>query len=215
MTFDELKAHRLAGAAATVAHDLRNPLAVIRSTLYLLKSDDPSRERRLEKIGRQVDNCEALIEDILAVAEDRPTERALAGLRELIEGAVEAAGEPEGLVIECPEELAANVEAPRIRRALTNLVANAAACAPGSAIEVRASKSGADLVLEVADRGPGFAPDVIESVFEPFASKRPGGTGLGLTVVDEVARAHGGRATASNRDGGGAVVRMKISDAFE
>ncbi|HKI70170.1 MAG TPA: ATP-binding protein, partial [Verrucomicrobiae bacterium] len=97
-----------------------------------------------------------------------------------------------------------------MEQALTNLIVNAAThTTPGAAIEVGARVANGDLVLEVADKGPGLPNEQLEAVFEPFhrapSAAQPGGTGLGLAIVKGFIEVQGGRVQATNRAGGGAV----------
>jgi signal transduction histidine kinase len=96
-----------------------------------------------------------------------------------------------------------------VEQAIENLLANAIQHAPaGSAVRVAGSLdwSGAEPQARctVEDDGPGIAAQDIDQLFEPFFSRRKGGTGLGLPIVQRVAEAHGGKVTAENRDRGGA-----------
>jgi signal transduction histidine kinase len=116
-----------------------------------------------------------------------------------------------------PAGLMAVVDAGRIRQAVDNLVDNALRFAPrGTEVELCAEMSGQQLVIEVADRGPGFPPSFLPQAFERFArpdlgrARDAGGAGLGLAIVQAIAHAHGGQAVAGNRDGGGAVVRLEL-----
>lgn len=92
---------------------------------------------------------------------------------------------------------------------LANLVVNAAMHTPaGTAVEISARIERRDLILQVGDRGPGLPADQLKRVFDPFhraATARPGGTGLGLAIVKGFAEAQGGRVSAENRPGGGAL----------
>lgn len=101
-----------------------------------------------------------------------------------------------------------------LEQALVNLLANAATHTPaGTPVELSARVAGSELVLEVADRGPGLAEAELGRVFNRFhlaAHARPGGTGLGLSIVKGFTEACGGRAEAANRPGGGAVFTLRL-----
>ena len=101
-----------------------------------------------------------------------------------------------------------------MEQALTNLIVNAAThSAPGAAIEVGAHVANGDLVLEVADAGPGLPGDQLEKVFEPFhrtAAAPAGGTGLGLAIVKGFVEVQGGRVQAANRADGGAIFSIYL-----
>ena len=108
----------------------------------------------------------------------------------------------------------------RLQQLLRNLLANAIRFSPeGGRIELSARLDGAHSIrVEVADRGPGIPPDELEGIFEAFvqssATKNAaGGTGLGLAICRRIAKAHGGRIWAANREGGGAVITLVLPAA--
>jgi two-component system, OmpR family, sensor kinase len=116
-----------------------------------------------------------------------------------------------------PAGLVADLDPDRIREAVDNLVDNALRFAPeGTSIVLAARAAGGDLVLEVSDEGPGFPAEFLPQAFERFRrpdsgrARSDGGAGLGLAIVSAIAHAHGGRATAGNRLGGGAIVTLEL-----
>jgi two-component system OmpR family sensor kinase len=119
--------------------------------------------------------------------------------------------------VRAPAGLTADLDPDRIREAVDNLVDNALRSAPaGGTVEISAAAQDGSLVIEVADRGPGFPLEFLPRAFERFArpdsgrARADGGAGLGLAIVQAIAQAHGGQATARNRPGGGAVVRIEL-----
>jgi signal transduction histidine kinase len=114
----------------------------------------------------------------------------------------------------------ASLDAGRMRQAVDNLVDNALRFAPGGSVIVLAARAdGTDLDIEVLDDGPGFPVGFLPHAFERFRrpdsgrSRGDGGAGLGLAIVRAIVAAHGGVATASNRPGGGGVVRLCLPGA--
>ena len=104
-----------------------------------------------------------------------------------------------------------------IEQVLTNLIENAVRYTPSdSSIDVSAHIEGDQMVISVADRGPGIPPVDLERVFDKFyrvlgrTTERPTGSGLGLAVSKGLVEAHGGRMWAENREGGGAVFRFTL-----
>jgi two-component system osmolarity sensor histidine kinase EnvZ len=102
-----------------------------------------------------------------------------------------------------------------VRRAVTNLVDNALHYA-GAPIEIETSREGGRAVIDVMDRGPGVPPGEEERLKQPFtrldaARSGRGGAGLGLAIVERIARAHGGRLDLAARAGGGLVVRLSLA----
>jgi hypothetical protein len=216
---------------ADVSHELRTPLANLRTTLELATR----RERGREELAEAVRSCERevirlgrLVDDVLvlAAADDRvPVDRLPdQPIEPLIQAVVLAAG-PAALArevqlrAECDRGLAVAMHPGLIRQLLDNLLANAIRhTESGTAVWVRASAEAAALTIEVADQGPGFPEGFAEHAFERFRRAGPcsdapdsrGGGGLGLAVVQAIARTHGGEAAAENGPCGGAVVRVRL-----
>lgn len=183
----------LGALAATVAHDIRNPLNIISMAVALAPSDT----RR--EVAEQVDRIAHLTRDLLDYAKPwklSPAEVDVAALAQTV-----ARRQPDveiGPGLQQP--LPALLDARRVEQALTNLVENART-ASGSAVHVDAERDAAGLRLHVCDNGPGVPDAIRERLFEPFASRSPGGTGLGLAIVARVMAAHGGTAALTERPG--------------
>jgi signal transduction histidine kinase len=143
-------------------------------------------------------------------------DRAPIDVAALVRSAVAEAGVAPGRVIEVhAEPLIADIDGPKVERILENLLLNAVKHTPeGSGIWVRASRSEEGLLLVVEDDGPGIPTDLREEVFEPFRRGDPEdpspGSGIGLSLVAEFARLHGGRAWVEDRAGGGASFRVLL-----
>jgi two-component system, OmpR family, sensor kinase len=146
-------------------------------------------------------------------------------LRELINRSVGRAGTRLAAAgVRChtdvPPGTRARVDPDRIRQAVDNLLDNALRFTPrGSVIVVTAAEDGPDVRIEVRDDGPGFPDGFLPHAFERFRrpdtgrSRDGGGAGLGLAIVAAIAAAHGGRADARNKPGGGAVVSLWLPGA--
>lgn len=203
--------------AASIGHDLRNPLGVIQSSLYILSRSgkDPTKAaRHHERIATQVKLCESIITNLLEMARNKPPRREPIQLEHLLATATEAVTLPPHLKIHISVEpgLELDADTALLRQAVVNLVTNAVdahGSEPGT-IELSAHQRGDWVSIEVADEGPGFSADAISRVFEPLVTTRPAGTGLGLALVKGVVERHGGSVEASNRIPRGAVVRMTL-----
>ena len=91
-----------------------------------------------------------------------------------------------------------------LSRAVHNLLLNASEASPdGGTVDVRSRREGNDAVVEVLDRGPGLSPEVRARLFEPYVSTKARGSGLGLSLVRDIAIQHGGTITLDDREGGG------------
>ena len=219
---------------ADIAHELRTPLAVVRSTVQALGDGvyKPS-AAHVETVMRRVDMLTQLIDDIrdlsLADVGQLRLERSDVRVHALLEAARErhaplAAERDLTLRAEnAADESVLSVDRTRIDQALDNLIRNALTHTPGGgSIMVRASRATDEqeqdwISLEVIDSGPGFEPDELPRVFDRFyradtsRSRAQGGTGLGLAIVRGIARAHGGEAKARNNiDGPGATVSLRL-----
>ncbi|MEI8254097.1 MAG: ATP-binding protein, partial [Deltaproteobacteria bacterium] len=99
----------------------------------------------------------------------------------------------------------------RMRQVLTNLLRNGAQAMGGAGrIDVVGRDLGESYELTVGDEGPGIAPEMRASLFEPFATNRSGGTGLGLAVCDGIVRTHGGEITVADRTSGGSLFTLRL-----
>lgn len=204
--------------AAGVAHEINNPLGVIRG--YLKTMLDEVKEEglgaELAILDEEALACQRIVEDLLTYARVpalalTPTDAAtLVG--EAIER-LQAAGEVGGCEVRARVETATlQIDPLRMRQVVVNLLRNGAQAMGGvGPLDVDGRRGpGGEYEVIVADRGPGVAPEVRASLFEPFASARPGGTGLGLAVCEGIVRAHDGEIAVRDRAGGGTefVVRL-------
>lgn len=209
---------------AGVAHEVRNPLFGISSTLDALTARigaETGYLRYIEILQEQVGRLGKLMADLLAYGRPPVHEFTKGSLNAIVGPAVEAcedlAAEKQARI---EVRLAADAGSVRIDHgrcvlALRNLVDNALHHAPpGSTVAVttaRVEHGGRPCVeCTVSDSGPGFRDEDLSQVFEPFFTRRRGGTGLGLALVQRIAHEHGGEATAGNRTGGGATVSIRL-----
>jgi two-component system sensor histidine kinase HydH len=188
--------------AAGIAHEVRNPLGVIRASAAMLRdhfapADDA--HRACGFILDEIDRLDGLIASLLAFA--RPTTLRLrpARLEEMVARAAALAGETlrerDAKLVAAPgaPDLEVAVDPDLISQLLLGLLTNAAqAVPPGGRVELRARVEPDAVVLDVADDGPGVPEEDVERVFEPFFTTKASGTGLGLAMAERIARAHGG-----------------------
>lgn len=201
------------------SHELRTPLALLKTELEVAErySDDPGDLRAAIASARaEVDRLIELAEALLVVARadegQLPLDRRRLTVAELLADVVERSGprlreEGRPLRIEPNGGLAVSADRARAGQALTSLVENAVRHG-GGPIRLRAEPAGDLVEIHVEDSGPGFPDGFLPRAFERFSRADPGrsgaGYGLGLAIVDAIARAHGGRSGVANRPGGGA-----------
>jgi signal transduction histidine kinase len=186
--------------AAGVAHEVRNPLGVIRSSAAMLLEDLPAGSdaaRAGSFICEEVDRLNAVVRALLDYARPLAPRRErltldalLAAVRPLVEDTLRRhevslrAGPADVEIAGDPDLLA---------QLLLTLIENAAqALAPGGRVEVSLRRGAGATLLRVADDGPGVDPKIAGQIFEPFFTTRAEGTGLGLALAARVAQAHGG-----------------------
>jgi signal transduction histidine kinase len=200
-------AERLAAVgrlAAGLAHEIRNPIAAMRlKAENALAVDDKERQVvALQSILQQIARLDGLLRDLLGMTQRREPKLAENDLAAFLARTAEAHRElaaSKGVKLEV-EAAPAAANAPlfdteQMHRALDNLILNAIENTPqGGTVEVQAQRRADILQFRVCDTGPGVPPDIRERLFEPFVTGRSEGTGLGLAVVRDIARAHGGDA---------------------
>jgi PAS domain S-box-containing protein len=216
---------------ATLAHELRNPLAPIRSGLQLMRraKADPAAVARVQDImDRQLDHLVHLVDDLLDIARitrgQVDLKPAVIGLTEVLTAAVETSmplieGARHRLDLRMPAEpLTLRADFTRITQVVSNLLNNAAKYTPrGGAIVLAAERDGDDALIAVSDNGIGIPPDALEDVFKMFtqvsqhAQHVPGGLGIGLSLVRSLVGLHGGTITAASDGAGlGSVFTVRL-----
>lgn len=203
--------------AATIGHDLRNPLGVIESSCYILRRivNDERGTRHIQKISAQVHNCNRIVTALLELARSRPPRFAPVDLRVLFNASMAMLSIPENVVVEIDVEEGTTVEADGglLEQVVINLVTNSLTALRGRGGRIVARAQAHDelfCALSVVDDGPGFDPELLPRVFEPLVTTRASGVGLGLALVKSVADRHRGTASAENRSSGGALVRVLL-----
>jgi len=194
---------------AGVSHDLRTPLTRLRLALAVL----PPRadlQQDVADMTADVEEMERMIGGYLAFARGEGDEQAqpvdLTALLEEVASAARRAGAH--VELQCPPALMLNLRPDAARRAVTNLVDNARRHARRVQLSVEPQDRGMQVVVD--DDGPGIAPERRESVFRPFESGALGGTGLGLTIARDIARAHGGDILLEESPMGGLRARLRL-----
>jgi len=219
---------------ATLAHELRNPLAPIRNSLQILKMprvDAETIERSRDVMERQVHHLVRLVDDLLDVSRvmrgkielrKEPVELATVVARavETVRPLVEVQGH-ELIANVSTRSLPLDVDPVRLAQVITNLLTNAAKYTePGGRIRLIGGREGNEAVLRIQDNGIGIGPDMLPHVFELFvqvdhaAARSQGGLGIGLTLVKNLVEMHAGTVEAHSEGlgkGSEFVVRLPIS----
>jgi PAS domain S-box-containing protein len=223
---------------ATLAHELRNPLAPIRSGLEILRQAEGDREvaeKTLDMIERQTNQVVRLVDDLLDVS--RITQgkiklrRERFPLRQAIDMAVETSQREidtsgNELVVTLPSKpLYLEADLTRVSQIFLNILNNAAKFSPpGGTIRIVGERSGNYAVVTISDEGRGIPADALPRIFDIFGQvdapdrRDRGGLGIGLSVVKQLAEMHGGSVRARSEGTGKGtelIVRLPLIDAFE
>jgi signal transduction histidine kinase len=209
--------------AASIVHDLKNPLAVISFAAEMASQEHATAENRKmaqQRIGVQVERISSMVNDILEFTRGVPIPPTFAetDYGALVRSVVEELQKEVGLKsvhIEydnSPPSVKVLANPQRLGRVFHNLISNAVDVMPeGGKIRLRFEVTDQQVVTEVADTGTGIAPEIADKLFEAFSTHgKAHGTGLGLFIVQRILQEHGGSISAHNQPGGGAVLRFTL-----
>lgn len=219
--------HRLAESleqqrrfVADASHELRSPLAVIRSNLSFLErqrgADAADRESAVADSSRAAVAMTSLIDDLLRLAQldaGQPDQDSRVSLVEAVKQAAERSAAGTDLLLGSIPGVEVQGDLEDLTRLLVNLIVNARTHGRPP-VEIEVDDSGAEVVLEVSDHGPGIPRGEEERIFDRFYridhARSGGGTGLGLAIARGLAEEHGGTLIASNRPNGGATFTLRL-----
>jgi PAS domain S-box-containing protein len=207
--------------AATVAHEIKNPIAGIAGFTSLLLRDihhDDANRRLVEKIRGGVESLEAIVSSLLDFTKDVSPEHQKTELVSLLNETVSDFKtvdnhEKHTIVVECgSRKLSTRLDPHLFKQIVLNLIKNAIQVQPeGGTVQITLSGSeSAGAILTVEDSGPGISDDHFDKLFTPFFTTRTSGTGLGLATVRKLVELHGGTVIATNRPDGGAAFKVEI-----
>ena len=210
--------------AASIAHEIRNPLAAMRGSIQMLRSDmkdDSSQTELMEIILRESDRLNRIISDFLNYARPRSIIQSQVDVGELLKQTFtllrHSAEIHENHVIS--EDVPAipiltNADAEQLQQVFWNLSRNALQSMPeGGTLSAGLLKtSHGRLRITFSDTGRGMSPEQVEHLFEPFSSTT-GGTGLGLSIVYQIIRDHGGTINVRSREGQGTTITIELPEA--
>ncbi len=228
-----LKAEKLSvlgRLTAAVSHDLRNPLGVIRSSVYILgkmlKGSDPKIDKHLSRIDDQIEMCDVIVEDLLEYTRGRHSNALVGDIGPFLEEVLKQMPSSEEMhtVYEAATGLPrVSFDREKIRRAIINLVQNArqsvterkkqmaeqsGTYVPMIKISVSVTEKG--LCLRVEDNGSGMTRETADRAFEPLFTTRARGTGLGLAIVKKIVDEHGGTVSLDSEMNMGTTVSIVL-----
>jgi two-component system sensor histidine kinase PilS (NtrC family) len=207
--------------AASIAHEIRNPLAAMRGSIQMLRADmdgNSSETELMEIILRESDRLNRIISDFLNYARPRSIVQSKVDVAELLKQTftlLRNSSEINDLHVikeQTPDSPALiDADSEQLRQVFWNLARNALHAMPegGTLHAMVAHNSNRRLRITFADSGRGMTPDQVEHLFEPFSSTT-GGVGLGLSIVYQIIRDHGGTINVRSREGQGTTITIEL-----
>jgi signal transduction histidine kinase len=202
--------------SAGIAHEFRNPMAVIMGNARLLQKSFAEDDPRLDTVKAIIDEIVTMnevMEELLKFSRSEPLRMTKADISDLVRRAAAESIRPgsvsveglDGALIECDETL--------LRQALKNLINNALEAGPNARVVVtEAEKAGEKGVcIEVSDDGKGLSEEEVGKIFSPFYSTKEGGFGIGLSLVQKIALAHGSTTEVTSEEGKGSSFRIFLA----
>ena len=207
--------------AATVAHEIKNPLSAIKSIAQVMREDESlstEYERDLSLIVGETDRLSQSVTQLLSFARKESAAESPLGVDELVGSVVrlfQSSAHEQGVSFQCEVTTDAQLGGKgvsAVRDALSNLLLNALQSTPGGGnVSLFATVTNGELLVSVQDTGPGVPDDLRERIWEPFFTTRQRGTGLGLAIVRKRVQEVGGSASlGSPRNGQGALFQLRV-----
>ncbi len=215
-TQELLEASKMVAAgrvAATVAHDIKGPLQLIKNMVYLSKRRPERLGEFLDKIVDAVDYANDMIEGVKQATKEAPMVLTPTDLSKVIrEGATVVEGVADIVTDVDVEELGTQlVDGVKMRRVVENLVRNAMDAMPhGGTVKVTARLQGEHIVMTVSDTGVGITPEFLPRLFRAFESTKTQGMGLGLNFCRQTVEAHGGTIDVASEQGVGTTFTIRL-----
>lgn len=190
---------------ASLAHDLRNPLAVIKGSAELLKTRgddkiDEFHEHQFKKIMNAVDRITHQTRDVLDFVKTKPLNKEKVSIKEIIKKSLQNVKIPEDVKISFPEkDEDILVDKDQFEVVITNLILNSIQAIKGKGtIKIKIKKTDSKTIIDVTDSGTGIPDKYLVKIFEPLVTTKQEGTGLGLVSCKRIVEGHGGKITAEN-----------------
>ncbi len=208
--------------AGSLAHEIRNPLGVIKNASYLLNvlrpPDDEDIKEQLDQIDQEVEYSSNIIGELLDFAREPAAGRKRFALQDAVAEALEAVEVPASIEVERRldgEPLVVHASGDQVRSILVNLVQNAVQAMAGKGtlrLECHHARSGErdEAYVSVIDTGSGIAADQLEKIFEPLFTTKARGIGLGLSLSKRYAELNGGRIECDSEEGQGSIFRLVL-----
>jgi len=217
------RAERMASVgelAASIAHEIRNPVAGISSAMQVLMSELPAGDEKaiiFEEIVNQTQRVNRAVNDLLSYARPRTPELAIASINDPFSRALALMeAQKHAAKVEFVKQLEPNLppvllDVDQIKQVFVNLVMNALqAMHNGGILTLRTYAEGEEVIVEVSDTGPGIPENIVQDIFKPFFTTKHQGTGLGLSISRSIIESHCGRMEVQSVRGTGSTFRIRL-----
>ncbi len=206
--------------SAAIAHEIRNPVAMISSSLAVMDRTVGNERREMAEIAqKEASRLENLTNEFLAYARPREASLSPTPMKELLGYAAEtcrarALEKDLRIAVDCDGVERADLDPNQMQQVLLNLLVNAIDAAPaGREIHLRARSNGGKLHIEVENPGAPISEETLQHLFEPFFTTKPSGTGLGLSIVRNIAQAHRGELSLTRNGPDGVCFSLDLPSA--
>ncbi len=205
--------------AASIAHDLRNPLGAVRNAIFYIRrytaKPEPDVAEHLEIIDEEIVAADRIISDLMDMTRPRTLTKQSLDVAALVRDVFERTRTGEGIRCQIdfePDPCTIEADPGQLRRVVVNLVTNAVQALEGGRgeIEVEGRCSGGWCEITFRDSGPAIAADARDQLFEPLFTTKAKGTGLGLTICREILTRHGGTIELVEEERPGAAFRIRL-----
>jgi two-component system sensor histidine kinase AtoS len=204
--------------ATSIAHEVRNPLAAIKTTVQALyrRESDPKRLELFRDMEKEIDRVARVVSDLVDFGRPRPPEFGVVSVREVfgrIFTLIESEAEKKGVHVSVQGDSGITLFADRdqVLQILLNLVLNAIQATPADGtVMLRASLENGRPLIEISDTGCGIAPELLARVTDPFFTTKSKGIGLGLNISKQLAELNGGKLEIASIVGRGTTVRIQF-----
>ncbi len=209
-TQDLLKAERLSTIgelSGRLAHDLRNPLSVMKMSIDLIKQhpadakiSDDIITKRLDLIEKSIDRISHQVDDVLGFVRNSPLKLSTTSLRTIILGSIEKVNVPHDVTITVSDSDAViSCDSIKIDAVFINLIVNAIQAIPqGGTIEIQIKSNNDNVIIDFIDSGTGIPKEFMDKIFEPLFTTKQKGTGLGLASCKNIIEQHNGKISVKN-----------------
>lgn len=188
--------------AAGIGHELRNPLAIMETSVFLLRqrlapllAGQPDVDKHLDRIASEIRRSANTINDLLGLAQNRAPARERTAIRAVVDEAIEMALVPAEVTIDVdvPAGLIGDIDRQQVRHVVANVVTNAVQALGGAGrVAISGRQRPGGLELRIQDDGPGVPRSIRRRIFEPLFTTKALGSGIGLALCRRIVEAHGG-----------------------